>query len=705
MNLSIKLFLIALSTIMIIIFSIIWLSYSVVLADYEAMETKDIQQEILRTNEALNRIKDSLALIAVDWAHWDDSYKFLAGKDTSFIKINLMNEGSFVDTTSDFILFYDNNGKYFAGNSFDSKHKQFIPVPKNLLDFIYKNKFILKHQDSKDTITGFIIIPEGLLLLSSTAVSNSASSATPNGNVIFAYYFDNKHLNILAKTLQVNLDLYYLHDIADNTELQNIARHLDQSNYYIVPVNDKILYYYSLLSDITNKPIALLRTTFPRTTYQEGLHTIHTYIMLILITGLIILIFAQLLLRFSILNRINSFKNQLNLITFNQDFSKHIEMTGKDEIYDVADNCNKMLDVISSTKDQLNLSIQELTRNYTKIQSTNDELVEREHAMVLINKVNEKLQMCQDITEAYSVISETANELFVSWNGGIAIADPISNELKTVTQWGNQKILKNSFLPSECWAIRSGNIYIVEKYRPKLDCHHFISNEVNKYLCIPLIVSGKIIGILNLSADNDVPITDHYRQQLAITLSEMIALSLTNINLRDSLREQSIHDPLTGLFNRRYLEEQFPIEVQRAIRNKQVLSVGMIDIDFFKKFNDTYGHNAGDEVLKRVGLLLFKNFRYYDLACRFGGEEFLVIMVDSNMTKANERMQAFCDEIKNSPVYFNKMTLPPVTVSIGLAEVPAHGSSLEDVVRKADLALYNAKNNGRNRIEIYSESK
>ncbi|KTD57854.1 regulatory protein (GGDEF, PAS, PAC domains) [Legionella santicrucis] len=335
-----------------------------------------------------------------------------------------------------------------------------------------------------------------------------------------------------------------------------------------------------------------------------------------------------------------------------------------------------------------------------KLKQSNLELKEREHAMVLINKINDKLQMCHEIGEAYTIINKTANELFHGWSGGIVIFDQSGQNLQTVTQWGNHQILKDVFCKDDCVAIRNGSIHIVEEFKNNNECHHFSTSKPQKYLCIPLIVSGKVIGILNINDHEGKIKTNNYQQQLAITLSEVVALSVANINLRDNLRQQSLHDPLTGLFNRRYLDETFPIELQRVIRNKSTLSVGMIDLDHFKHFNDTYGHKAGDEVLQFISQLLREYFRGSDFACRYGGDEFIIILIDSSKSFAFQRLQAFQHEVKLAHILFNKNPLPTVTVSIGLAEVPLEGTTLDDILNKADQALYAAKQQGRDRIVI-----
>lgn|GEM_PF-4085274 len=181
-------------------------------------------------------------------------------------------------------------------------------------------------------------------------------------------------------------------------------------------------------------------------------------------------------------------------------------------------------------------------------------------------------------------------------------------------------------------------------------------------------------------------------------------ISDSNAKLMDdskALYEQSIHDSLTGLFNRRYLDETLPRELQRTIREKQSLCVAMLDLDFFKSFNDTHGHAAGDEVLKFIGDLLQDVFRGSDISCRFGGEEFLVVMINTDMTSAHSRLEQFRELVKKGKVYFHGHPLPPMTVSIGVAEAPGQGMTIKEIIHAADLALYSAKDAGRDRTSSF----
>ena len=185
-------------------------------------------------------------------------------------------------------------------------------------------------------------------------------------------------------------------------------------------------------------------------------------------------------------------------------------------------------------------------------------------------------------------------------------------------------------------------------------------------------------------------------------------LAEVNARMLEVLREQAIRDPLTGLFNRQYLDETLMREIRRDRRRRAPFSLVMLDIDHFKVFNDSYGHAAGDEVLKELGKLLRGTVRASDIACRYGGEEFVVVLLDADLAAALPTVERICLDIKRRQCVYRDQTLPGITVSAGLAQYPLHGTSAEELLRAADEALYAAKNAGRDRIEIsaaHSEPK
>jgi len=172
--------------------------------------------------------------------------------------------------------------------------------------------------------------------------------------------------------------------------------------------------------------------------------------------------------------------------------------------------------------------------------------------------------------------------------------------------------------------------------------------------------------------------------------------------LQSQLREQAIRDALTNLFNRRYLEETLERELARAAREGYPLCIVMMDIDHFKNVNDTYGHEAGDLVLKTLGTMVTSQSRQGDFVCRYGGEEFVLVMPNISTEVAKERVNSLHKSIASLYIPFGRFNLN-ITVSMGISSFPTHGEKKEDLLRAADRALYIAKNMGRNRVAVYRE--
>ena len=332
----------------------------------------------------------------------------------------------------------------------------------------------------------------------------------------------------------------------------------------------------------------------------------------------------------------------------------------------------------------------------SQIQDINDRK-QNELVIYWLSKMNSMLQLCQDSLEAYPIIAHTASEIFMGLSGGLSIFNKLTNEQETVGQWGKNPLLKSLFKSEDCWAFRSGNAYIVNDKNSGATCRHFASPPPGSYTCIPLIVQSQVLGMLNFTAPEGSKIT-HYQQQIINNFSEVIKLSLANIQLKEALSDQAIHDPLTGLLNRRYLYDVLPQILLHAIRTQNILSVCMVDVDFFKRVNDVYGHDAGDVALKHIGTILKNNLRESDIVCRFGGEEFVVILIGSDLQNAISQMEHIRLEIKNTKIHVQNKILPPVTISIGIAEAPKQGETVNEILHSADLALYAAKEAGRDRI-------
>jgi diguanylate cyclase (GGDEF)-like protein len=174
-----------------------------------------------------------------------------------------------------------------------------------------------------------------------------------------------------------------------------------------------------------------------------------------------------------------------------------------------------------------------------------------------------------------------------------------------------------------------------------------------------------------------------------------------HVEALENLSEQAIRDPLTGIFNRRYMDKILQDEISRSRENGSMLGIIMADVDHFKRVNDVYGHQAGDLVLQSIAKLFKQCVRAVDIVCRYGGEEFVIIMPGvtlSTLSKSAEeirfRCQAMCMTYKEQEIR--------VTLSMGLAAYPKHGLQMDELLIRADQSMYSAKQQGRNRVILYS---
>jgi diguanylate cyclase (GGDEF)-like protein/PAS domain S-box-containing protein len=344
------------------------------------------------------------------------------------------------------------------------------------------------------------------------------------------------------------------------------------------------------------------------------------------------------------------------------------------------------------------------------IRKTNDELLalvtelqRRDSEMQSLISMDDLLQSCTTQEEAYKVVALVAGELFDGQTGCLAVLRAWDQHLEIVARWGDDGPLGEPiFSVDDCWALRRGQLHEVADSQAGLLCRHFVDQPATGYLCVPLTVQGEMLGVFCLVGAPAKRSSHQVSQlQLAVTVSEAVKLSLSNLKLREKLRAEAIHDPLTGLFNRRYLEETLARELHRARRRNSPLCVAMLDLDNFKRFNDTFGHDAGDSLLRELGRLVCGKVRKSDIPCRYGGEEFVLVLPDSSLADAEHRVEQIRVLIKELQIPHGDQLLGALTVSAGVAQADEHSANPSELLRAADQALYAAKNAGRDRVIVY----
>jgi diguanylate cyclase (GGDEF)-like protein/PAS domain S-box-containing protein len=303
------------------------------------------------------------------------------------------------------------------------------------------------------------------------------------------------------------------------------------------------------------------------------------------------------------------------------------------------------------------------------------------------------LQVCESEEEVFFLLGQFAENLFPGTSGYL-YGTAAEGLMEPGSHWGDVNGDAEPFKRSDCYASRRVQTHVSATAER---CPHF-ANSADTHLCAPLILREELLGVMCLNWTSTQPISEG--EALASRLLGDAALALTNLRLRQRLKELAIRDSLTGLFNRRYMEEFFQQELIRSQRKNMLLSIVMFDCDHFKRFNDEHGHDAGDMVLKHIARIMRQNVRASDVTCRFGGEEFIIVMPDASMTVASDRAETIRIACKTQLVMHGDITLPEVTLSLGIAGFPLHGDKMENIIKRADEALYQAKHEGRDRVII-----
>ena len=332
----------------------------------------------------------------------------------------------------------------------------------------------------------------------------------------------------------------------------------------------------------------------------------------------------------------------------------------------------------------------------------------RQHQLQMLSLLGEWLQSCKSLDELYEIVSAHMVKLLPGSSGELYIYSNSRDVLDGACSW-NEATPLDHIHADDCWSLRRGRSYVFGAGEVEFVCSHVAEqqwdSEGKGYFCIPIIAHGDTVGLLHVKVphNHNKPCTDEFTSLMALRMfaiqcAEQISLAVANVKLRDQLRDQSIRDSLTGVYNRRYLLENMRREIGRALKKRKPLSVISFDADHFKRFNDNHGHDAGDAVLRSLGELLRRTFNSDEVNCRFGGEEFVVMLPETDKETACLRAEELRSAVEALVIRYGDHNLPRVTVSIGVASLPENGTDPQMLLAAADAALYRAKNEGRNRV-------
>ncbi|MBI5070159.1 MAG: sensor domain-containing diguanylate cyclase [Deltaproteobacteria bacterium] len=325
-------------------------------------------------------------------------------------------------------------------------------------------------------------------------------------------------------------------------------------------------------------------------------------------------------------------------------------------------------------------------------------LEERSAETAVLAEMDDLLQSSRSLPEAYQVVARAGERLFRDASGGVLVLANSRNVSELSARWGAAAppCAAERCTPEECWALRRGQLHLVSGEGLGVPCA--AGDSSRPHACAPMVAQGEALGVVTVDTGPDAT-TASQREKL-VTFTRHLALSLANLRLHETLHRQSVSDPLTGLFNRRYLQVTMEREMARARRRQAPVSLLILDVDHFKRFNDDFGHETGDLVLQEVARLLKRGTRAEDIVCRYGGEEFVVVMPEASLAVGAERAENLRAQVEQLRIAPRGETLRAATISLGVACFPEHGEEIADLLKVADAALYRSKAGGRNRVTV-----
>ncbi|MEH2054203.1 diguanylate cyclase [Nostoc sp.] len=325
------------------------------------------------------------------------------------------------------------------------------------------------------------------------------------------------------------------------------------------------------------------------------------------------------------------------------------------------------------------------------------ELEAKKRELIYLSDMADMLYSCESENEVYKVVALTCSKLFPNISGSIYIISNSKNYVQMNSFWGGERSSKEIFSLSDCWALRRGKLNLLSPRHSGLTCSHLIQPVSGTHLCVPLFAQGELVGILHIDALEEISPED---QQIIEIIARTLGIALNNLSIKQRLTHDNLRDGMTQLFNQNYMQSITEQRLAEAERSGQPLSIIFLDIDNFKSYNSRYGHVTANIVLQGLAKLLLKSIRSFDIACRWGGEEFVIVMPNMTLETLRKRVEQLRLDIEQMQLRDGDQILEGITASFGIA-VSEPGITVKDFLNRANQAMLEAKRTGKNRVREY----
>jgi len=745
----------------------------ILLDSFTELEEQSTRRNVERILSALSNDLSILNHLTGDWAGWDDTYAFIEDANDNYIKSNLVDE-TFTELKLNIMLFINSSGQIIFGKGFDLKNRKEIPVPKSLQEHISANSLLVCHPDTKSSITGIILLPEGPMLVASRPILTSEEKGPIRGALIMGRYLDSEKIKHLAEKTHLSLTMHSLNNSQMPPDFQAALSALSEEAPILVrPLSAESVAGYAMLKDIYGNPGLVLRVDMPREIYGQGQAGMLYFILSLLVISLVFGVVTLLLLEKVVLYRLVRLSADVNSVGASSDHSARVSMTGRDELSSLAGAINGMLEALERSQNELKESKERYRKLANKLRTAHQQLldiieflpdatfvIDHNKKVIAWNRAIEKMTgVCKEeiigkgdyayavpfygkqrpmlIDLVFADDREIEQHDYVEKKGNTLYADvftPSAFKEKEVFLWATASPLFDSdgnlvgaiasirditerkqaeVLFKTLFSSSPIGIYIVQDGK-----FQFVNSQFQKYtgysedellgmdsLRIVLPEDRNMVrenAVKMLKGERSSPyeyrvinkygetkwimetVASIYYQGRRATLGNYMDITEHKL-MEEQLKYLSLHDPLTGLYNRAYFEQEM-----RRLESVRYNPVGIIvcDVDGLKLVNDTLGHNAGDSLLVAAADVIRKSFRESDVVARVGGDEFAVLLPNSDETTIESASYRIQDAVARYNAASPEL---PLSLSIGFAVSSQTSTGMWELFKEADNNMYREK--------------